>query len=174
MSADLAPAPVGSSLLPAGGRDLDRERARLLASALAPGATSGKLIWWLGEPSTKARPRFGAGGKTYKTDEDEQAEAATGWQLRRAFSEPWVGNVALGAVFFRSDRRRVDVDNMLKHICDAGNGIAWVDDAQITALLGFAELDPVHPRTVLVVCRHASSLDRSPRAVAAPRQAVRR
>jgi Holliday junction resolvase RusA-like endonuclease len=162
VSADLVPAEVGSSLLPAGGRDLDRERARLLASVLAPGATSGKLIWWPGEPATKARPRFAAGGKTYKTDEDTAAELATAWQLRRAFREPWVGNVALGAVFFRSDRRRVDVDNMLKHVCDSGNKIAWEDDAQITALLGFAELDAEHPRTVLVVCRHASSLDRSP------------
>ncbi|MFJ2206029.1 RusA family crossover junction endodeoxyribonuclease [Streptomyces microflavus] len=159
MSADLAP--VGSSLLPAGGRTLDRERARLLASVLAPGATSASLIWLPGEPSTKARPRFSE-GRTYKTAEDEQAEARTAWQLRRAFRKPWVGNIALGAVFFRSDRRRVDVDNMLKHICDAGNKIAWEDDAQITALLGFAELDAQHPRTVVVVCRHVSSLDRTP------------
>ncbi|WP_284576651.1 RusA family crossover junction endodeoxyribonuclease [Streptomyces sp. 2P-4] len=152
---------AGSSLLPAGGRELDRERARLLASALAPEATEGKLIWLPGEPATKARPRFGAGGRAYKSDEDEQAEAATGWLLRRAFRQPWTGNLALGAVFFRSDRRRVDADNMIKHICDAGNGIGWVDDAQITAVYGVVELDAVEPRTVLVVCRHRSSLDRT-------------
>lgn len=169
---------MGSSLLPAGGQDLDRERARLLASVLAPAATSGKLLWLPGEPATKARPRFGEGGRAYKTDEDEQAEAATGWLLRRAFREPWSGNIGLGAVFFRSDRRRVDADNMLKHICDAGNKIAWHDDAQITALLGFVELDAENPRTVLVVCRHSSSLDRSQlpasKAAAPRRRAVRR
>lgn len=151
-----------SSLLPAGGREHDQARARLLAQALDPGGTDAKMIVLDGEPPSKSRPRFARSGKAYKTDEDTQAEARTGWLLRRSFRQPLTGNLALGAVFFRPDRRRIDVDNMLKHVCDAGNGIAWADDAQITALYAVAELDAEDPRTLLVVTRHRSSLVREP------------
>jgi Holliday junction resolvase RusA-like endonuclease len=135
-----------------------------LAQALAPGvsAEDAVVLTIAGDPASKARPRFSKDGRAYKSAEDEQAEARTGWQLRRAFRQPWAGNLALGAVFFRSTRHRVDVDNLVKHVCDAGNGISWTDDAQITALYAVAELDPEHPRTLLVVTRHVSSLDRAP------------
>jgi Holliday junction resolvase RusA-like endonuclease len=140
-----------------------------LAAALAPGAGDVLSLVWGGEPPTKTRPRF-ADGRTYKDSADEAAERKTGWQLRRLFRQPWTGNLAIGLVFFRSDRRRIDVDNMVKHVLDAGNGIGWVDDHQITALYGVAELDPAFPRTLLAVTRHVSSLDRTPAAPAAPRK----
>ncbi|WP_434593468.1 RusA family crossover junction endodeoxyribonuclease [Streptomyces sp. A5-4] len=160
-----------SSLLPAGDRDLDRERARLLASVLAPGTTDFLAMCFDGDPASKARPRFG-NGRAYKTDEDTEAERRTGWNLRRHFRQPWTGNLALGCVFFRPDRRQIDDDNMIKHLCDAGNGIAWFDDAQITAKYGVVELDREHPRTLVVVARHVSSMDRSD--VAKPRPTKRR
>jgi Holliday junction resolvase RusA-like endonuclease len=161
---EVAGAQAGRSLLPVGGHDQDRTRARLLAQALAPGVSpEGAVVLTIaGEPASKTRPRFSKDGRTYKTAEDEQAEARTGWQLRRAFRQPWTGNLALGAVFFRSTRQRIDVDNLVKHVCDAGNTIAWADDSQITAVYAVAELDPEHPRTLLVVARHVSSLDRAP------------
>ncbi|BBA98273.1 hypothetical protein RVR_4403 [Actinacidiphila reveromycinica] len=152
---------TAGSLLPAGGQEYDRARAHLLGQALAPGGTQFRVVTFAGDPASKARPRFSKEGRTYKTDADTAAETRTGWQLRRAFPQPWTGNLALGCVFFRPDRQRIDVDNMVKHICDAGNGIAWVDDAQITAVYGVAELDAANPRTLIVVARHVSSLDRS-------------
>lgn len=165
-------APAGRSLLPAGGREQDRARARLMVQALAPGVGPQDVVvlTFSGDPASKTRPRFTKEGRAYKTAEDEQAEACTAWQLRRAFRQPLAGNLALGAVFFRASRQRIDVDNLLKHVCDAGNGIAWADDAQITAVYGVAELDAEHPRTLLVVARHASSLDRAPARPRAPRR----
>lgn len=157
----VSPAPSAGSLLPAGKRNVDAVRASLLAGVLAPDVADVKVIRFGGQPASKARPRFAKEGRTYKTDADTAAETSTAWQLRRAFPKPWTGNLALGCVFFRPDRQRIDVDNMIKHICDAGNGIAWVDDAQITAVYGVAELDVEDPRTLLVVTRHVSSLDRA-------------
>jgi Holliday junction resolvase RusA-like endonuclease len=153
---------AAGSLLPAGGREHDVERARLLAGALSPDAATFTVLVLDGEPATKSRPRFNRNGRAYKADADTEAEARTGWQFRRAFRQPMVGNVAIGCVFFRPDRRQIDVDNMLKHVCDAANGIAWVDDAQITAVYGVAELDVEDPRTLVVVTKHRSSLDRAP------------
>jgi Holliday junction resolvase RusA-like endonuclease len=153
---------AATSLMPSGGREHDQQRAALLAQALAPGTTGFKVVAFDGEPASKTRPRFNRDGKPYKTKEDTAAEEHTGWKFRQVFRRPWTGNLAVGCVFFRPDRQRIDVDNMLKHVCDAGNGIAWVDDAQITAVYGVAELDVEHPRTLIVVARHLSSLDRSP------------
>ncbi|WP_078503739.1 RusA family crossover junction endodeoxyribonuclease [Streptomyces sulphureus] len=148
------------SYLPAGGRRHDHERAMRLVEALAPGTSDVKVLTILGEPASKSRPRFSRNGKTYKTRADTDAEARTGWHFRRVFRDAWTGNLALGCVFFRPNRQRIDVDNMLKHVCDAANGIAWLDDSQITAVYGAAELDADEPRTLLVVARHRSSLER--------------
>lgn len=137
----------------------DREAAEAMRLFLAPQAapelTFGTVM--LGPPHSKTRPRF-AEGRTYKTAEDETAEQQTAWWLRRIFTTPLTGNLALGAIFYRPNRQEIDTDNLIKHVCDAGNGIAWVDDAQITAVYGRIELDADHPRTVLVVAPHVSSM----------------
>ncbi|MGA5496691.1 RusA family crossover junction endodeoxyribonuclease [Streptomyces cinereoruber] len=149
-----------SSLLPPGGNDQDRARARLLAGALAPGVADYKVVVIPGVPHAKERPRAGE-GRVYKSSGDQKAETATGWLLRPSFRQPWAGNLAIGCVFFRPTKQHIDTDNLLKHVCDAGNGIAWFDDAQITAKYGVLELDAATPRTLLVVTRHVSSMDRS-------------
>ncbi|MEU6628351.1 RusA family crossover junction endodeoxyribonuclease [Streptomyces parvus] len=150
---------TASTLMPTGGPEVDQERARRLARALAPGALSVKTVIIPRTPPGKLRPRHTQGGHTYKADGDK--EAATALYLRRAFRQPWGGNLAVGAVFFRPDRQRIDGDNLLKHVLDAGNGICWHDDAQITASYPVIELDRHNPRTVLVVARHVSTMDRS-------------
>lgn len=137
----------------------DRALGERLMGLLAPGAPSSWGLTIPGEPPTKARPRF-SNGRVYKLEADQEAETATGWHLRKRFRRPLTGNVALGAIFFRPDRRRIDVDNMLKHLCDAANGIVWLDDSQVTALAGFAELDVEAPRTLIVIAPHVSTLER--------------
>ncbi|KPI33371.1 endodeoxyribonuclease RusA [Actinobacteria bacterium OV450] len=161
----------GGRLLPVGGPERDQERALLLAEAIAPGCKDRKVIVLAGPPPVKARHRVTKEGRTYQSQKDADAEQRTGFMLRRSFPRPWTGNLAIGAVFFRPDRQRVDVDNLIKHVCDAGNGVAWSDDQQITAVYGTVELDADHPRTVLVVARHLSTLDRSD---SGPRRAPRR
>ncbi|MFD0209193.1 RusA family crossover junction endodeoxyribonuclease [Streptomyces hirsutus] len=135
----------------------DRARGEQLMQLLAPGASTSWGLVIPGEPATKSRPRFG-NGRTYKLEKDEEAEKATAWHLRRRFRQPLTGNVALGCVFFRPDMRLIDVDNMIKHVCDAANGVVWVDDSQVTAVYGQAELDVDEPRTLVVVAPHMSTL----------------
>lgn len=116
-----------------------------------------------GPPATKVRHRSRKGGQTYKEPEDVASEQRTATflhQLRAAHGGPLTGNVALGAVFYRPDMQWIDSDNMVKHVCDAGNGVLWLDDSQITAQCGVVEYDPAHPRTVLVVGPHYSAMRR--------------
>lgn len=148
------------SLMPVGGPHQDTERAMLLCEVLAPGTGEMKMTIIDGDPPSKSRPRFTRQGRPYRTKEDVDAEKRTAAHLRRVFTEPWTGNVALGAVFFRPNKQRIDVDNMLKHVCDAANEIAWLDDSQVTAVYGVAELDIERPRTILVFARHRSTLTR--------------
>lgn len=110
-----------------------------------------------GVPTVKARPRFSGRG-TYAADRD--AERDTAYRLKQVVRQPHTGNVALACIFYRPDRRRVDADNMLKHVCDAANGVLWLDDSQCTATAAVVELDAANPRTVVAVARHTSTLTR--------------
>jgi Holliday junction resolvase RusA-like endonuclease len=128
---------------------------------LAPGAAESWGTILLGEPHSKARPRFDKDGHAYKDPADAAAEEATKWRMRQFWRRgPLTGNVALGCIFFRSTRQEIDSDNMLKHVCDAGNGLLWLDDSQITAKYGGIELDTERPRTVLVMAPHVSTMQR--------------
>lgn len=118
-----------------------------------------------GAPPSKARPRFGKGARVHSSKEMRAAEMRTGLCLRQSFREPLEGNVALACVFFRPNRQRIDADNMLKHVCDAANGIVWKDDSQVTAIMAVVEMDAEHPRTLVAVAPHTSSLQRGTDAV---------
>lgn len=139
----------------------DRERAEEILAFIAPGQTDTWGTVLPGEPHSKARPRFTKKGHAYKDPADKQAEENTQWLLRSRWRRPpLTGNVALGAVFHRSTRQLIDDDNMIKHLCDAANGILWVDDSQVTAKYADIQLDAEHPRTVLVIGPHVSTMKR--------------
>ncbi|WP_329405472.1 RusA family crossover junction endodeoxyribonuclease [Nocardia vinacea] len=112
-------------------------------------------------PHPKGRPRFGRGRRAYTDPVDVDLEALTAAYLRAAVPEPLRSNVALGCVFYRSTRRVVDGDNLLKHVMDAANGIAWLDDSQCTAKLAAIELDRANPRSVILIGTHSSTLTRN-------------
>lgn len=142
----------------------DLDRALDMYQLLAAGGDDEEMLFTVleGPPPSKARPRFGKGKRVYSTAEMRAAEEKTSWQIKRAMHGrgPMTGNVSLGCVFFRPNLQRIDADNLLKHICDAANGVLWIDDSQVTAVLGMVELDRDNPRTIMVVGKHTSTLKR--------------
>ncbi|MGC5410465.1 hypothetical protein ACPXCX_43145, partial [Streptomyces sp. DT225] len=82
-----SPVVTAASLLPVGGQELDRERARLLLAALAPGVSvsDARVFTLPGTPASKARHRMSKDGRAYKTDKDAAAEQETAWRLRQQF-----------------------------------------------------------------------------------------
>ncbi|MGW4240981.1 RusA family crossover junction endodeoxyribonuclease [Nocardia sp. NPDC004722] len=127
--------------------------------ALRP-AEAGHIVTLPGDPHPKGRPRFSR-GRAYTAEADRDAEARTALLLSQRVSQPLTGNIALTCVFYRRTRRRVDVDNLLKHVMDAANGILWRDDSQCTSLRGVIELDRDNPRTLILIGPHESSLVRT-------------
>ena len=144
------------------GRPSDVDRLLDLFSGLGLGAsTTLSMVTIPGPPWSKSRPRFSRGQKVaYSSTDDRDAELRTAWFLKREIRKPFTGNVGMVCLFFRPNSQRVDVDNLLKHVCDAGNGVVWLDDSQCTALAGIVELDPGNPRTVVMIGHHHTTLKR--------------
>lgn len=138
----------------------DIARAVMLLEAM--GADISRAIRYVetGPPFSKSRPRFSRNGGVYVKKGDRAAEDRTRAAIRAAGIPQFPGNVAMLCLFYRPNFQRIDVDNMLKHVCDAANGIMWADDSQVTALVGLAELDADDPRTVVVAAPHESTLGR--------------
>lgn len=112
-----------------------------------------------GDPVSKARPRFSKGGRPYTPTKTIEGEKRIARLLEG--SPPFRSNVAVSCLFFRASRQRVDVDNLLKAVLDAGTRAnLWEDDSQVTALVGVIEYDPDRPRTIACFGEHQSSLTR--------------
>lgn len=103
---------------------------------------------WEGKPPVKKRPRVTRRG-TYAPDAD--VERATAAVLARHADEPMEGPLVLVAGFWMPNLNRLDVDNLLKHLADAGNGVLWRDDSQLVRIAGLRFLDRERPRTALMV-----------------------
>jgi Holliday junction resolvase RusA-like endonuclease/endogenous inhibitor of DNA gyrase (YacG/DUF329 family) len=147
----------------------DLDEAMKLYAAFASGdgdsAEVMRIVTIPGAPPSKARPRFGKNGHTYTPKESRKAEERTARYLaanltRTRSTGPSTGNVFLGCIFYRPNMQRIDTDNMLKHVCDAANGLLWEDDCQVTAIVGITRLDREKPRTIIVVGPHITTMKR--------------
>ena len=93
-------------------------------------------------PLPKERPRLGNGHAytTAKTRDYEHTIAQYALiTMNQAQLDTMEGDLGLIVRFYRKDNRRVDLDNLLKAIKDALNGIIWYDDSQVTSV--YAKLE---------------------------------
>jgi Holliday junction resolvase RusA-like endonuclease len=145
------------------GRDSE-DLQRATALVLAAGALDHTMYSFRieGEPLATARARAGYRGGFYTPDKTTTAEDEIAWFLRSARGEPFTGNVAVAAVFYRSNRHRIDVDNLLKTVLDGitKSRVVWQDDSHVTAVAGIVELDAEWPRTAVAIAPHSSTLTR--------------
>lgn len=109
-------------------------------------ATRVKSVIYM-HPVAKGRPRLGQYG-TYTPVDTVRAENYIKYTLAQEFREPPFGKddaLKLTVTFYRqrpaSTPKRVtqpitrpDIDNYLKLLCDACNGVLWHDDSQITSI----------------------------------------
>lgn len=106
------------------------------------------MLSWEGTPHPQARPRVTKRG-TFKPDAAEQR--ALGLILRSQVAEPLEGSLVVACAFFLPDLRTRDTDNLVKHVLDSANGVLFKDDRQVTAELGYVELDRQRPRTIVMI-----------------------
>lgn len=141
--------------------EADAERvSELLAALSILGGERAYTLTIPGVPWSKKRPKFTRRGRAYHDPDDKEAEKRTATFLGATVRRPFTGNVALACVFYRPTLRRIDADNLLKHVCDAANGVLWVDDSQCTAVTGVIDLDREDPRTVVAIAPQESGMVR--------------
>ncbi|AMU55781.1 RusA family crossover junction endodeoxyribonuclease [Mycobacteroides abscessus] len=105
-----------------------------------------------GEPVSKARHRVGRrNGRivTYSDPKMVAAEKAVAAAYRKAAvpGPPLDVPVMLLARFYCETRRRKDLDNLLKLVSDALNGVAYVDDAQVEKIAAEVHRGDPNPRS---------------------------
>ena|SRR3990167_491906 len=107
-----------------------------------------------GNPLSKARARLGKYGNFYTPKETVNYEKALWWIMKAQLKsvlpdgESYFG---VRAIFYRSSKQRVDCDNLMKCIFDAGNKLVYNDDSQITEEFGKLFLAHNNPRVVFLI-----------------------
>lgn len=119
-----------------------------------------------GPPISKARARWNQKTRRFYTPgQSHTAEESLSSRFREALAgrPPFLGPMAIVAIFFRQNRQRIDADNLMKLVMDAATKArVWRDDCQVAAQAALMELDVSKPRTVIALCPYWSTLDRTP------------
>lgn len=93
-----------------------------------------------------------AGGKSFTPAKVLNHERIVGLlALAAGVREPTELPVIVDVDFFMGNKRRCDLDNLVKTIGDAGNGVVWRDDSQVIGLFATKLVDKERPRTELRV-----------------------
>jgi len=151
---------IGEDAKPTIHSESDLDKARAMARVLMSDSDELRYLVIEGEPQSKMRPRFGK--KTaYKSKKQRENEEYLAWHFKKSFEQPYTENVAIGCIFYRSNKQRIDVDNLLKNVMDAATGIVWIDDCQVTAQMGILEYDKERPRTVVIIGKHKTTMTRN-------------
>lgn len=91
-----------------------------------------------GKPIPKKRPRMAVRRGTayvYTPPETQEYEAKAGWAARAAMGAqgPLTGQVSLRVSVYA--KGNLDLDNVIKTLGDACNGIAYIDDMQVVRII---------------------------------------
>lgn len=114
----------------------------------APAGQPGPFSFVLeGDPVTKARPRVLKNGHVHTDRRTQEAERNLELVARTFGAKPHHGPVRLRLRFWHDGRRARDWDNLAKTVCDALNGVCWLDDSQIHDARVTVGIDRERPRT---------------------------
>jgi Holliday junction resolvase RusA-like endonuclease len=109
-----------------------------------------------GEPVAKQRARI-VNGHSYTPAKTVDAEELMQWAyvgVRSGYIADRENSFVVEASFFCGNKRRKDVDNLLKLCLDALNGVAWKDDSQVTEIFARKSFVPkADARTVVQIWR---------------------
>jgi Holliday junction resolvase RusA-like endonuclease len=140
----------------------DRYRAMEMLGAVGGNTAALRVIVHDGEPASKARARV-VKRHAYTPKKTVAAQRALAYRMA---GHAYRGNVAVACLFYRSNRQRIDVDNLLKLVLDAATDAGlWKDDSQVTAIVATLGHDPEQPRTIVAFAEHDSSMPRGDNAL---------
>ena len=83
-----------------------------------------------GPPVPKGRPRF-TQGRVYTPKRTLDYETQIGWAWLETGAPRFEGPVSVEIIVREGKRHPADLDNYIKIVLDALNGLAWADDRQV-------------------------------------------
>lgn len=111
-----------------------------------------KTITLLTKPIIVNRKHVIARNRLILSKEYRDTKEAMQWEIKSQYQgDPVTEAVALNIMFYYGDKRKRDIDAYLKILLDAMSGIVYEDDALITEMHCFKEVDVEKPRTVIQV-----------------------
>ena len=91
------------------------------------------------------------GPQRFLTQKGKDNKQSIGWDARAQYrGKALSGPLAVEVSLFWPDKRKHDVDN-IKALLDAGRGILWDDDSQITDLHVMKEVNKANPHAEMRV-----------------------
>ena len=120
----------------------------------------------MGEPASKARPRFdhrGSKSHAYTPSKTKAAEARVAQEFLKVAKKKGTDSektYGISAHFYNGTRQRRDVDNMLKLILDGLNGWAFPDDSQVVEVIGRKSIVPKSEARTEVTLYKIGEVDR--------------
>lgn len=116
-----------------------------------------------GDPVPWARAGQGRLGQSYTVEKQRAHADALGWAMLQARKRrhPLTVPFGLWVTFYRANRRHCDIDNLLKLVLDAGQGVLWANDSQVDLVIARVIVNHELPRTELVAFRREPAAETS-------------
>jgi len=95
-----------------------------------------------------------SGNRFYRKEDYTACRDALGWLIKEQLGGEWNTHrysFGVRARFFLGNRRKVDIDNLLKPVMDAGTHIVWADDSQVVEVYSVVLRDDPEPRVEVLV-----------------------
>ena len=104
-----------------------------------------------GNPIPKGRPRVTERGTFTPTRTSEYEALVRGYVALAWHGDPLTVALALTLRFYRATAHKCDLDNLVKSISDAIQGVVFEDDAQVWVLHAAKGIDRDNPRVEILV-----------------------
>jgi len=108
-----------------------------------------------GEPIPKGRPRMTKTGHVYTPKRTERAEDEIRWLLKsqgaKLTGEPVYLTAAFDSKYTADNVKAPDLDNLIKLVQDAAQGLLFENDRQVVEIHAYLERGAEKPETRLIV-----------------------
>jgi len=95
-----------------------------------------------------------SGNRVYRKEGYASYRENLQWLIKQSIGGDWNNHrysFGIRVRFFLGNKRKIDIDNLLKPVLDAGTGLIWADDSQVIELYSFVLRSDLNPRVESLV-----------------------
>ena len=103
-----------------------------------------------------------SGNKLYRSQDYTAYRDGLGWLIKEQVGGLWDTHrytFGVRARFFLHNKRKIDIDNLIKPVLDAGTHIVWADDSQVVELYSIVLRDDPEPRAEVLIYTIGNFID---------------